>query len=324
MSTDISRPPIPVRFAKFIWSEYSIILVTIVIFVVAGLIEARFIQFSNIMVILRQASIIGVIAMGMTIVIITGGIDLYSGHVVAASGAVLIVLQANAEIPIIVAILACFAVATAIGAANGVIITKFRLPPFIVTLAVGIIARSVALYLVDGRSVVGRRVPEFNNIGTGSIGFMPNSLSIWITVGVVLAIILKFTKFGSYIFAVGGNETAARYSGIPVDRVKIAAYAITGLCAGLSALLDFSRMSAIAVTTAGHMYEFDAITAAVLGGAALSGGRGKMLSTFFGVIIIMVVTNMMVMFGFSVFLSGTVMGTIILVGVLLQKRDKAT
>lgn len=324
MSTDISRQPVPLRFAKLVWSEYSIILVTIVIFIVAGLIESRFIQFSNIILILRQAAIVGVIAMGMTIVIITGGIDLSSGHVVAASGAVLIVLQGNAEIPIFVAILACIAAATAIGTVNGIIITRFRLPPFIVTLAVGIIVRSVALYLVDGRSIVGRRVPEFNNIGTGSIGFIPNSLAIWIVLGVVLAIILTYTKFGSYVFAVGGNETAARYSGIPVNKVKIAAYAITGLCAGLSALLDFSRMSAIAVSTAGVMYEFDAITAAVLGGAALSGGRGKMLSTFFGVIIIMVVTNMMVMFGFSIFLSGTVMGTIILVGVLLQKRDKAT
>jgi len=276
------------------------------------------------MVILRQSAIIGVIAMGMTYVIITGGIDLSSGHVVATAGAVLMLLQGNPNVPLIFAILACFAVGTAIGLINGVVITQFRVPAFIVTLAIGIMARSVALYLVDGRSITGDRSDlAFRNIGTGSIGFMPNALLIWIGLAVLLGFALKYTKAGSYIYAVGGNEMASKYSGISVNKTKIMAYSLTGFCAALASLLDISRTVTIAVPTAGHMYEFDAITAVVVGGTALNGGRGKILNTFFGVIIVMTVSNLMAMLGLSVLLSGFVKGTVILVAVLLQRREKA-
>jgi ribose transport system permease protein len=312
-----------VRFIKHIWLEYSIIVVTVIIFMIAGVLAPRFVEISNILVILRQASIIGVIAMGMTFVIITGGIDLSSGHVVATSGAVLMILQPNPNVPLIFAILAAFATAALIGAVNGFIITKARVPAFIVTLAVGIIARSVALYLVEGRAITGDRDDfAFRNIGTGSIGFMPFSLLIWIILAILLGCILKYTKFGSHVYAVGGNEVASRYSGISVHRTKIIAYTIVGFCAGLSALLDISRTVTIAVPTAGHMYEFEAITAVVIGGVALSGGRGKMLNVFFGVVIVTVVSNLMAMLGLSVFLTGFVKGTVILVAVLLQRREK--
>jgi len=274
------------------------------------------------MVLLRQSSIIGVLAVGMTFVIITGGIDLSSGHVVAAAGAVLILLQGNPEIPLIVAILACFGSATIIGIINGIIITQFRVPAFIVTLAVGIIARSVALYLVDGKSITGIRDPSFTQIGAGSIGFLPYALIIWIVMAVIFGCVLKYTKYGSYTYAVGGNELASKYSGMSPNKIKIIAYGLTGFCAGLAALLDFSRMAAVAVSTSGQMYEFDAITAVVVGGTVLSGGRGRMINTFFGVIIIMTISNLMIMFEISPFLAGLVRGTVILGAVLLQRREK--
>jgi len=310
------------RFVKLIWSEYSIILVTILIFTVAGLIAPRFVQVSNIMIMLRQASIIGVLSVGMTFVIITGGIDLSSGGVVTVAGAVLLILQGTPDMPLIVAILACFGAATVLGLINGLIITKFRVPAFIVTLAIGIIARSIALYLVDGQAITGNRVPEFTEIGTGSLGFMPNALMVWIVMSVIFGCVLKFTKYGSYTYAVGGNELASKYSGMSPNKIKIVAYGLTGFCAGLAALLDFSRMAAISVPTAGYLYEFDAITGVVVGGALLSGGRGKMLNTFFGVIIIMTIGNLMNRLEISPFLMGLVKGIVILTAVLLQKREK--
>ena len=295
--------------AKLFWGEYSIIVITVFIFIISGMIAPRFLTATNVLLVLRHSSIIGVIALGMTFVIITGGIDLSSGHVLAMSGTILLILQGNENIPLWVAILACFAVATGIGFLNGIIITKLRLPFFIVTLAVGIMTRSLTLFLTNGVTVEGRRIPEFTNIGNGSFGIIPYSAIIWGALALILGCILAYTKFGSYTYAVGGNETAAKYSGISTDNVKIAAYTLTGFCVGISSLLNFSRVAAILPGTAGNMFEFDAITAVVVGGAALSGGRGKILGTFFGMIIIGVVSNLLIMFQISPFLTGFFKGS---------------
>jgi len=303
------------------WANYSIIFVFVAIFVVSGIIEPRFLTASNMLLVFRHASIMGMMALGMTFIIIAGGIDLSAGHVAAAAGTVLIVLQGNENLPIWFAIVTCFLIAMAIGLINGLIITKFKLPAFIVTLAIGLISRSLALELVDGRSVVGRRIPEFTQIGSGSLGPIPYPLLIWVIVTIILGCVLAYTKFGSYVYAVGGNETAARYSGIPVDRIRIICYTLMGFCVGMSALLNFSRMAAITPATAANLDEFDAITAVIVGGASLAGGRGKILGTFLGAVIVNVVSNLMIMFGISVLLSGFVKGALILVAILLQRRD---
>ena len=310
------------RVMKHIWGNYSLILVLVVIFVIAGIIEPRFLTVSNQLIVLRHAAIIGMMALGMTFVIISGGIDLSAGHAAAAAGTVLILLQANESLPLIVPVVACFAVAMAIGFANGLITTKFKLPAFIVTLAIGLIVRSLALNAAGGVSIVGRRIPEFTNIGNGSIGPIPNALVIWIVSAVILGCVLAYTKFGSYIYAVGGNEVAARYSGIAVDKIRIACYTITGFCVGVSALINFSRMAAISASTAAHFYEFDAITAVVVGGTTLAGGRGKIMGTFFGMIVVSVVSNLMIMFRISPYLTGLIKGSIILIAILLQRRDQ--
>ena len=312
-----------IRIIKHIWDEYSIIIVTVAIFLISGLIQPRFLTATNILLVLRHSAIIGIIAMGMTFVIITGGIDLSSGHVLAMSGTILLILQGNENIPLPVAILGCFAVATAMGFINGLIITKFRLPAFIVTLAVGIIARSLTLFMTNGVSIEGRRIPEFTNIGNGSLGIVPISLIVWVLIAVIFGCILAYTKFGSYTYAVGGNEITAKYSGISVDTIKIAAYTLTGFCVGVASLFNFSRVASILPGTAGYMFEFDAITAVVVGGCALSGGRGKILGAFFGMIIIGVVGNLLVMFGVSPFLRDFFKGALILLAVLLQRRDRA-
>ena len=321
------------RILKHIWEEYSIIIVTVVIFLVAGMIAPRFLTTGNVLLVLRHSAIIGIIALGMTFVIITGGIDLSAGHVVAMCGTVLLLVQGsedfllrlngNESLQLWIAIAACFGVATAMGFLNGVIITKLRMPAFIVTLAVGIIARSAALYFTNGVSVPGRRTVEFTNIGNGSLGIIPYSVIIWVVIAVLFGMILAYTKLGSYTYAVGGNEITAKHSGISVDNIKIFAYTLTGFCVGVSSLLNFSRVAAILPATSGSMFEFDAITAVVVGGCALSGGRGKILGTFFGMIIIGVVSNLLIMFQISPFLTGFFKGMLILLAVLFQRRDRA-
>jgi ribose transport system permease protein len=241
---------------------------------------------------------------------------------VATAGAVLITLQRNPDLPLILPLLACIGVAVAIGLLNGTIITKAGLPPFIVTLAIGIFFRSITTYMNQGTTIMGRNVPEFTRLGMGNIGAFPVPFVIFVTSAVILSCVLKYTKFGSYVYAVGGNENAARYSGINVHLVKIGAYALLGVCIGLCAIVDFGRTVAVTTTTSGYLYEFDAITAVVIGGTSLAGGRGRILGTVMGVFIIGMVSNILIMLNLSPLLQGAVKGIIILVAVLLQKKDR--
>ena len=313
------------KACKHAWKNYSIIVVCIALFIIFGIIEPRFLQFNNIILILRHSSIVGMIALGMTFVIITGGIDLSSGHVVAFAGAALILIQGNEAIPLHIAIplaiVASILIATSVGVVNGFLTTKFNIPAFIVTLAIGTIVRSLTMFFLRGATAQGRIVPEFTQIGLGGIGSIPYSLIVWVISAIVLGLVLKFTKFGSYVYAVGGNESAAHYSGIRVNRIRILAFALAGFCVGIATVLDMSRMVAISPAMAGTMYEFDAITAVVVGGTSLAGGRGRIVGTVFGMILVTVVSNIMVMMQISPFLSGAVKGGIILVAVLMQRKD---
>jgi ribose transport system permease protein len=317
-----------IDLARRAWRDYSVLIVFIVIIAACAVAAPRFILLDNLLNILRNTSTVGAIALGMTLVIIAGGIDLSSGPVLAVAGAVLILLQrmVNADgtpaVPLAVAILACLAVATAFGFVNGIIITKAKLPPFIVTLAVGIIARSLVMYFMRGATVMGNNIPQFTNIGNGSLLRIPIPFLIAIAMAVVFHIVLTRTKFGTYVFAAGGNENAARYSGIKVDRIRIATYMIVGLCTGIAALIEMSRMAAVAATTSGAQYEFEAITAVIVGGTSLTGGKGRIVGSIVGFIILGIVNNMMIMLNISPYLSGAVKGAVILFAVLMQRRDR--
>jgi len=225
-------------------------------------------------------------------------------------------------VPLPLAILACCAVAVAFGLLNGVVITKAKLPPFIVTLAVGIIARSITMYVCRGATIMGNNIPQFTQIGSGSLLGIPIPFIVVIVMAVLFHIFLTRTKYGTYVFAVGGNENAARYSGIKVDRVRIITYMLVGLCTGIAATMEMSRMAAVAAATSGSQYEFEAITAVIVGGTALSGGRGRLLGTIVGFIILGIVNNMMIMLNISPYLSGAVKGAVILFAVLMQRRER--
>ena len=311
-----------------LWQKNSVIVVFVFILILCGIAAPRFLRPENIFNILRNTSIVGVIALGMTFVIIGGGIDLSSGPVLATSGAVLILLQrmvdanGNPLVPLPLAILICCLIAVGFGFINGIIITKAALPPFIVTLAIGIIARSVTIYFCRGATIIGNKIPEFTRIGNGSIARIPIPFIIAIVLAIGLHIVLTRSKFGTYVFAVGGNENAARYSGIKVDRIKIFTYMLVGLCTGIAATIEMSRMAAVAATTSGSQYEFEAITAVIIGGTSLTGGRGRLIGTIVGFIILGIVNNMMIMLNISPYLSGAVKGAVILFAVLIQRRER--
>jgi ribose transport system permease protein len=316
------------EFIKGIWRDYSVVVVFLVIIGICGLAAPRFLTPGNLLNILRNTSIVGSIALGMTFVIIAGGIDLSSGPVFATAGAVLIFLQRMKNpdgtplLPLFVAVLACCAVAMTFGFLNGMVITKAKLPPFIVTLAVGIIARSVTMYICRGATIMGNNIPQFNRIGSGSIFTIPIPFIVVVVMAIVFHILLTRTKYGTYVFAVGGNENAARYSGIKVDRIRIITYMLVGLCTGMAATMEMSRMVAVAAATSGSQYEFEAITAVIVGGTALSGGRGRLIGTIVGFILLGIVNNMMIMLNISPYLSGAVKGAVILFAVLLQRRER--
>jgi ribose transport system permease protein len=313
---------------KSVWRNYSVLVVFLLIILICGAFAPRFLNPDNLLNILRNTSTVGAIALGMTFVIIAGGIDLSSGAVLATSGAVLIFLQrmvapdGSPLVPLPIAILACCSVAVAFGFVNGIIITKAKLPPFIVTLAVGIIARSLTMYFCRGATIMGNNIPQFTDIGNGSVLDIPIPFIIAITLAILFHILLTRTKIGTYIFAVGGNENAARYSGIKADRIRILTYMTVGLCTGIAATIETSRMAAVAAATSGSQYEFEAITAVIIGGTSLNGGRGRLVGTIVGFIILGIVNNMMIMLHISPYLSGAVKGAVILFAVLMQRRER--
>jgi len=311
------------NFFKMLWREYSVVVVFIGVFIACTIItQGKFASVNNIMAILRNISTIGMISLGMTFVLISGGIDLSSGPVLATAGAVLIILQGTPNVPLWVAILACCGVGVGFGFVNGIIITKTKLPPFIVTLAVGIMARSIVMFFTKGATITGKSVHEFTNIGNGNILGIPIPFLIVVIAAILLTILLTKTKFGTYVFAVGGNENAARYSGIKTDKIKVLTYMLLGLCVAIAATIEMSRMAAVASTTSGNMYEFEAITAAIVGGASISGGRGKIVGTVVGFLILGIISNMMIMMNISPYLNGAVKGLVILLAVLFQRRER--
>ncbi|MFA9465090.1 MAG: ABC transporter permease [Velocimicrobium sp.] len=304
---------------KMVWQDYSSLFALMILVIVASIASPKFMQLNNIMNILRQCSIIGLISIGMAFVIIGGGIDLSAGSVLAIGGGVLVFLQSRGTNLIVAIIAGCF-VTMAIGLVNGLFVTKAKLAPFIVTLAVSTIARSLIIHLANGSTIIGKRDDTFSNIGNGRIGIVPVPVVIFAVIAVIAHFVLKETKYGSYVYAVGGNEKSAQYSGINVDKVKIATYVIMGFTIGIAALIESARLVSVSSSSSGNLYELDAITAVIIGGTSLDGGKGSVVGTVIGVLILGVISNIMNIVGISPYLTGAVKGVIILIAVLLQKK----
>ncbi len=275
----------------------------------------HFLTVSNLLNVVQQTSINAIVAVGMTFVIISGGIDLSVGSIVALSGVVLGALLQGGQ-PLPVAVSAAFAVGIACGLLNGALVSGGGLPPFIATLGMMSVARGAALVFTEGRPISGFD-DGLRSIATGSIGFMPAPVVVMIVVYVVAHLVLTRTTFGRYVYAIGGNEEATRLSGVAVRFHKTAIYGVSGLTSAVAAIVLTARLNS-AQPIAGTMYELDAIAATVIGGTSLMGGEGTLAGTLVGALIMGVLRNGLNLLGVSSFLQQIVIGGVIVGAVLVD------
>lgn len=294
----------------------------IILIVFVSVLNPAFLQVNNLLNLMRQLIINGFIALGMTFVILTGGIDLSVGSTLAFTSAIFAGLLQNGMATGL-AILITLALGLALGLINGLLITKGKLAPFIVTLATMTIFRGLTLVYMDGRPISGPKDDfAFQFLGKGQVFGIPFQVILFLIVYIVLSTLLNKTSHGRKIFAVGGNEKASFISGIKIDKVKVLVYVISALMAVVSGLVLTSRLNS-AQPTAGSAYEMDAIAAVVLGGTSMTGGSGSLTGTLIGILILGVLNNGLNLLGVSSFYQQIVKGVVILIAVLIdRKRNK--
>ncbi|WP_188009113.1 ribose ABC transporter permease [Grimontia hollisae] len=310
-------------FSKEWLIEQKSLIALLFLIVVVSFLNPNFFTVDNILNILRQTSINAIIAVGMTLVILTAGIDLSVGSVLALCGAFAATLIAM-EVPVLVAVPTALFAGAALGAISGIIIAKGKVQAFIATLVTMTLLRGVTMVYTEGRPIstgFTDTADAFAWFGTGYALGIP--VPVWMMVVVFAAVwyLLNHTRFGRYIYAVGGNESATRLSGIDVDKVKIGAYAICGLLAALAGIIVTSRLSS-AQPTAGMGYELDAIAAVVLGGTSLMGGKGHIMGTLIGALIIGFLNNALNLLDVSSYYQMIAKATVILAAVMVDNKNK--
>ena len=337
------------KFTWPIWSVPAAALLTLVLFTIVYEMvtkgESILIKPENLLNILRQVSFVGIIAMGMTLVITLGGIDLSVGSLVAFLGGIGILLlnglidRGSGELLAVCAAFLVIVVAgTGAGWINGVLVSKGKLAPFIATLGGLAAYRSIAMALVAGGEYRAASTGPFGALGAGGIPIPGTNLAprapvpvpllfpwpvlIFALVAFAAWIVLNRTRLGRYIIAIGSNERSAIYSAIKVDRVKIVTYSLLGFCTGIAALLVASRLASISSSSSGNLYELDVIAAVVIGGTRMRGGAGTIVGTVIGVLILGVIQNMLNLLQVSVYLQGLVKGLVIIGAVLLQRTER--
>jgi len=287
---------------------------------IVAVLNGRFLSSSNILNVARQLFSNCNLALGMSLVIICGGIDLSVGAVMAISGTIVSGFIADGVMPMVPAILVGLAIGVLVGSINGFIISKFDVAPFIVTMAVQQICRGLVYIYADGQPI--RCMYEaFNNLGNGYIGAFPVTIYYSIFFVVVVWVLLSKTKMGRKIYAVGGNITAARFSGINVDRVRVSVYATSGFLAAFAGIIYCARMYS-GQPTLGTGDETDAIAAVVLGGASFNGGIGKIGGVIFGVLVIAVLSNALNLLHVNSFWQLVAKGVVILLAVGVDVAKK--
>ena len=295
--------------------QFGTLIGLIVVTIVFWILSPYFLTVSNLMNIAEQTSINAIIAVGMTFVIITAGIDLSVGSIVAVSGVVLAGVL-HSGIPEPLAILVGLGIGSLCGLINGLLISYGRLPAFIATLGMMSVARGAALFYTEGRPISGFS-PELRFLATGELARIPAPVIIMVALYVAAHFVLKRTKLGRYAYAIGGNEEAANLSGINTKIVKTAIYGVCGLFSGLAAVILTARLNS-AQPIAGMMYELDAIAAVVIGGTSLMGGEGKITGTLIGAFIMGILRNGLNLLGLSSFTQQIVIGSVIILAVLAE------
>lgn len=303
-------------------SDYGIMVAFIALCVVLSIASPYFLGVSNLLNVLRQVSINGVLAIGMTFVILTRGIDLSVGSMMAFAAIVAASFAgASADSVLILPILMGLGAGLALGCINGVMVARFAIPPFVMTLGMLSMARGLTYIYSDGMPISSLS-SNFLWLGQGTVAGIPVPVLLFAAVFLLAWFTLRYTAFGRYVYAVGGNPTASRLSGINVRGITFAVYAISGTLCGLAGLMIAARTSA-ALPQAGVAYELDAIAAVVIGGTSLAGGKGRIIGTLFGVLIIGVINNGLDLLGVSSFYQQLVKGAIIVVAVMLDRSREA-
>jgi ribose/xylose/arabinose/galactoside ABC-type transport system permease subunit len=297
-------------------SRYGSSVMLAVLVVLMSFTSKEFLTVHNLTNVVRQVSIFAIIGTGMTFVIITAGIDLSVGSLLALTSCVAMTVIDSAPGMDYVGILAGLVIGALAGAANGVVIARFRVPPFIATLAGLTVFRGLSLVVTGGLPII-KLEGSFRFIGSGMIWGIPVPVIIMLFVVVVMQIVLSRTAFGAYVYAVGGNEEAARLSGIKVGWVKFWSYVLCGFLAGLSGMILMARLSS-AQPAVGEGFELDAIAAVVLGGTSLMGGRGAVWSTLIGALVIGILNNGMNLMGVHTHYQLVAKGFLIVLAVLLD------
>jgi ribose transport system permease protein len=278
----------------------------------------QFRDLQNIINITRNFSFVGIVAMGMTLVILTGGIDLSVGSVWGMTAVVVAFLLTHGW-PVPLAILASLLAAGGIGLTNGLCITRLKMSPFVPTLATLSIARSFALIVTHGRpiSIFGDEYQSFLWLGGGDIFGIPNPVIIFCVTAVFFWVLLSRTVWGRYVYAVGGNEKTARLTGLRVDRLKIIVYILSAVVAGVAGIVQYSYLSSVTADL-GTGEELAVIAATVIGGANLAGGEGTILGTVIGTIILEVLRNGLLLFGIDPYWQGVFVGAVIILAVSID------
>ena len=300
-------------------NNVGILSVLVLLCVIVSIATSKFLKPNNLISVLRQISINAYIALGMTLIIILGHIDLSVGAIVAMSGTLTVGFIVTQGLPIPVAILLGILLGMVAGLISGMIVTYFRVPAFIITMAMMNVCSGVA-YVYSGGQATRINNDFFSAIGTG---YLFNTIPLPVVYMIILIIVISFllgkTKFGTYIYAIGGNREAARLSGVPIKKVEIAVFTISGVLSAFAGLVLCSRMYS-GQPSVGSGYELDAIAACVLGGTSMSGGKGRISGTIFGAMVIGVISNGLNLIGVSSYWQLIVKGLIIACAVLLDSQ----
>lgn len=300
--------------------RYSVFLILALLCVIFALGSDQFLTVSNLTNVALQTSIIAVVAIGMTFVILTGGIDLSVGSLVALTGALAAGLAVRQGLGTYPAILLALVAGMAAGLVNGLLIVKGKMPPFVATLAMMAVTRGLTLVYTEGRPVAGID-DAFISIGNGSVLGVPNPVIIMLVVFLIAYLVLGYTKYGNYIYATGGNEEIARLAGIPTNLIIASVYVISGLTAAIGGVLLVARLWS-AQPNAAVGLELDAIAAPVLGGVSLFGGVGSITGTLVGAFILGILSNGLNLMGVPSFYQQIIKGAVLILAVMLDLYTK--
>jgi len=303
--------------------KYVSVVSLVVLVAVVTIVNPAFVDLGNILNVFKQITVNGLIAYGMTFVILSAGIDLSVGSIVGLTG-IILGLLIKSGVSDALAILVALVLGVLLGTVNGVLIAKIKLQPFIATLSTMAMYRGLTMIISNAIPYMdlNKTAPLLDAFSQGQILGVPVPMLIFFLFLFILYVVLQKTVFGKGVYAIGGNETVARLSSVPVDRVKTTVYAISGFLCALAGVILTSRLSS-AQPTAGEGFEMDAIAAVVIGGTSMSGGKGKIVGTFLGVIIIGVLNNALNILGVSAFYQQFVKGVVILLAVIFDRRSNA-